>query len=30
MYPRIRVRKGSSDLKIVKIDGRIYVINKKK
>ncbi len=30
MYPRRRMLKNQSDVKAVKVNGRIYIVNKKK
>jgi hypothetical protein len=30
MYPRRRILKKQSDVKVVKVNGRIYIVNKKK
>lgn len=30
MYPRRRMLKKQSDVKVVKVNGQIYIVNKKK
>ena len=30
MYPKRRILKKQSDIKVVKVNGRIYIVNKKK